>query len=361
MKHYHYLKRYAIIILPIIALIVTLVACKKDKLTQPQSETVTFNEPDIKSSEHIVKRIKDFDKQLRQIKEGVCRGTQSVDIDSALWDIESLFNASFSFPERSYVEKRKQELLYTIDIHDGKYVEMKDVSTLYDDIISTVREAYRNDGIATDKSLMSIVVKRGEIVSGRLQVKLLLITGRTAKKHLDIKLEPFSPFKDDACWYYGEYGGSCDDPTIVYDAATALEDVINFNYANDIEESKKYRNLYVNMTNISLSGDEYWNDKQGDYYMFYKVNCPESSLYLDSKTLNKYFTNIVTVIFKLIPNDAKYSSVLSKDVDFIEVNIDGMFSLLGKNKIYNHNTDILYGSKFVVSNTQMAMPKDLLK
>ena len=82
-----------------------------------------------------------------------------------------------------------------MNIHDGKYVEMKDVSTLYDDIISTVREAYRNDGIATDKSLMSIVVKRGEIVSGRLQVKLLLITGRTAKKHLDIKLEPFSPLK----------------------------------------------------------------------------------------------------------------------------------------------------------------------
>lgn len=338
-----------------------LVACKKDKLTEPQSNYSTADELVAKSSEHIVKRINDFDKRIKQIKQGVCRGEQRIDIDSALWNIESLFNASFSFPELNYVEKRKQELSYSIKVYDDKYVMMNDVSDLYDDIITTVREAYRNDGIVADKSLMSVVVRRGDVFSDKLEIKILLITGRTAHNQSDLKAELWGPFGDDDCWYFGEYGGSCEDPTIVYDAAKALENAINFNYGNEVEKSISYRNIYVDMTNISLKGNEYWNDKLNDYYIFYKVNCPESSLYLDSQSLNNYFHNITDVIFKMIPNDVKYLSVLSKDSDFIEINIDGLFALEGNNKIYNHCTDIMYASKCVVLNSQMSPPRDLLK
>lgn len=361
MKHYHYLKRYAIIILPIIALVVTLVACKKDKLTDPQNNTESWNELSVKSTEQVIKRIKNFDKQIKQIKTGVSRGEKSVDIDSALWNIESLFNASFSFPERNYVEKRKQELTYTINVHDGRYVMMHDLSELYDDIISTVREAYRNDGIVENKSLMSIIVKRGEIISNELKVKVLVISGRTSQKQIDLKAELWGPFKDDECWYYGEYGGSCEDPSIVYDAAKALENVINFSCGNEYDESTTCRSLYVDMTNISLTGKEYWNEKINDYYIFYKVNCQESELYLDAEALNMYYHNLIDVIFKVVPNDVKYSSVLSQDAKFMEINVDGMFTLEGKNKIYNHSMDILYGSKHVVKNKQLALPKDLLK
>lgn len=360
MKHY-YLKRYAIIFLPIIALIVTLFACKKDRLTEPQSNYNVDVEHSGRTSEYIIKRIKDFDKRLMQIKQGVSRGEQRIDIDSALWNIESLFNASFSFPELNYVEKRKQELSYTIKVHDGKYVMMGDVSVLYDDIIATVREAYRNDGIDTDKSLMSVIVKRGDVFSDKIGIKLLVITGRTAQKQSNLKAQLWGPFGDDDCWYFGEYGGSCEDPTILFDAAKALENVINFNYGNDMEESTSCRNLYVDMTNISLTGNEYWNEKTNDYYLFYKVNCPETSLYLDSQSLNSYFHNIVDVIFRLVPNDIKYSSVLSRDSDFMEINIEGMFSLDGSNKIYNHSTDVLYASKYEVLNSQLSPPRDLLK
>ena len=160
--------------------------------------------------------------------------------------------------------------------------------------------------------------------------------------------------------HFGEYGGSCEDPDILYDAAKALEDAVNFYYGNEKEESNVYRNIYVGMTNVSLSGNEYWNDKLDDYYIFYKVNCPKSSLYLDSQSLNKYYHNIVDVIFRLIPNDAKYSSILSQCSDFMEINIDGLFMLDGNNKVYNHNADILYGTKYMVLKSQMLQPKDLL-
>lgn len=361
MKHYHYFKRYAIIILPIIALVVTLVACKKDRLTDPQNNIESRDELSVKSTEQVIRQIKDFDKQIRQIKTGISRGERSVDVDSALWNIESLFNASFSFPDRNYIEKRKQELTYTIKVHNGRYVMMRDLSDLYDDIISTVREAYRNDGIDENKSLMSIIVKRGELVSNELRVKVVVISGRTAQQQFNIEAELWGPFKDDECWYYGEYGGSCDDPSIVSDAAKVLESVINFSYGNDQDESTASRNLYVDMTNISLTGNEHWNEKTNDYYIFYKVNCKESALYLDADDLNMYYHNLVDLIFKVVPNDVKYSSVLSKESKFMEINMEGMFTLEGKNKIYNHSTDILYGSKHVVKNTQLALPKDLLK
>ena len=355
-----YLKKGIFIILPVLAVVAFFVACKKDKLTDPEYyEHHNHNED--KTSDYVVNRIMKFDNKLKQIKQGLYRDISNISADSALWDIESLFNATFSFPDRNYVEKKIQKLSFNIDIYDGEYLKMEDVSDLYDDIIISVREAYRNDGIESDKSLMSIVINKGEIISDKLYVDLLMVSGRAAKKQYNYKAELWGPFKDDDCWYFGEYGGSCDDPSIVYDAAKALEDVINFNYGNRQEETSAHRNIYVNMTNISLSGNEYWNERLNDYYLYYKVNCPDSLLYLDHNELNKYYHNIRDVIFNVIPNDVKYSSVLPISCEFMEICIDGMFSMEGKNTIHNHNTNVIYGNKHVISKIEMGPAVDLLK
>lgn len=355
-----YLKRNAIFLL-IIAIFVTLVACKKDKLTDSQSFDKSVENLSAMSADDVVKRITDFDTQIKQVKKGVCRGVQNAEIDSVLWNIESLFNTSFSFPELNYVEKKRQELSFKIKVQNGKYLAMNDVCILYDEIVSNVREAYRNDGIDADKSLLSIVLNRGEIISDELEVKLLLITGKVLPEQYRLRDVTSAPFDEDDCWYFGEYGGSCDDPSIVYDAAKALEDKINLTYQNKRNISNKYRSIYVGMTNVSLTGNEYWNDSINDYYIFYKQNCPDSLLYLNHEDLNKYYQNMIDVIFKIVPKDKKYSSVLSQSADFMEVYIDGMFSLEGKNTLHNHNTDILYSSKYQISKSLLIQPKDLLK
>ena len=358
MKRIHL--RRCIVILPILAIAVIIASCKKDKLTEPDDVNYQNSNSD-RMSEYIVNRIKRFDNQLKLIKQGSCRDDSSIAVDSALWNIESLFNATFSFPDRIYVEKRIQELSFKIDVDKDGFLKVHDVSDLYDDIIASVRDAYRNDGFSNDKSLMSIVIKKGNIISGELHFKLLLISGRTAKNQSNIEAEACGLFKADDCWYFGEYGGSCDDPNIVYDAAKALENIINFNYGNKLEESSGYRNLYVNMTNISLEGNEYWNDRLNDYYIYYKVNCPDSLLYLDYRELNKYLLNMCDVIFRIVPYDSKYSSVLTPTSDFIEVSMEGLFSIDGNNTICNHNTNILYGDKYVVSKLSIGSAVDLLK
>lgn len=355
-------KKRILIIFSFLVTLASFVACKKDKLTEPSSNERSVLEEVCNTSDKIVERIRNFDYRLKQMKQGICRADYGVNIDSALWDIESLFNASFAFPDRVYIEKKKQELSFKLKVSDSRNVMMKDVSELYDDIIVSVRDAYRNDGIVSDKSLMSIVLNKGKIISGELEVKLLLFTGRVLQNNVGMKSESSGPFQEGDCWYFGEYGGSCDDPDIVYDAAKALEDMINFNYGSDAyRDAGNNRCIYVGMKNISLAGNEYWNAELDDYYIYYKVNCPDSLLYIDYKELNKYYYNMVDVIFDIVPNDSKYLSVMSQNPNFVEVSIDGMFSMDGKNTIHNHNTDIIYGSKHVIKKSQLSLHVDLLE
>ena len=355
------LPQIVFIIIGVIVMTAAFVSCKKDKLTEPsvcldeEKEIIYDDKTDL-----IVKRIKRFDNQLKEIKNGVYRDEKFINADSALWNIESLFNVTYSSPDENYVSKKIHELSFEIDIEDDM-LSMKDVSDFYDDLISSVKEAYRNDGISTDKGLLSLFVQRGESRSGKLSVKVVAVTGRTDCHQVDIKPFLHGPFDSNSCWYYGEYGGSCDNPDILTDAAELLEDTINYYHGYKPDEITNCRNIYVSMTYISLKGNEYWNESNNDYYIFYKEDCDSEELYLDGNKLNEYYHNEVKVIKELIPKDPKYSSLFSDDVCFIEINIDGS-KMYGVNNIpiYNHHNYIFYGTRCVVSKEDFGTSKDLL-
>lgn len=360
------MKRFSInqitlFIVVLFTIMVSLVACKKDKITEPpiNNDNDDVEHYDLKTN-LVVQRIKRFDRQLKEIKNGNYRSDAYVEIDSAMWNIESLFNATYSFPEKKYVEKTIQELSFNIDTHNNM-LSMYDVNALYEDIITSVREAYRNDGFLEDKGLMSVFVKKGETRSGLLDVKVIVVTGKTADYQEDHEFILFGPFDKDACWYYGEYGGSCDDPTIITDAAELLEDTINYIHGYKPEEKLTHRNIYVNLLSVYLKGDEYKNPSSTDYYLFYKENCAAEDLYLDANELNEYYYAEVDVIQNIVPNDPKYSSTMPDDWVFMEVNIDGVSAYLDNgNQACMHNNYIFYGSKYSVKKEEFGMQKDLL-
>lgn len=357
------MKRYffnliALIIVVSVVSVVGFVSCKKDKLTEP----VETNEIGCYDSETnlVIQRIKRFDNQLKEIKKGVYRSEAYISIDSAIWNIESLFNTTYSFPEKKYVEKTIQELTFDIDIYNNM-LSMTDVNMLYEDIVSSVREAYRNDGFTSDKGLMSIFIEKEENGFGKLDVKVIMVTGRCADHQQDHEYILFGPFDKYACWYYGEYGGSCDDPTIITDAAELLEDTINYIHGYKPEEKITHRNIYVNLQSVYLRGDEYMNPSGTDYYLFYKENCAAEELYLDVNELNKYYYAEVDVIQNIVPNDPKYSSSMPDDWVFMEVNIDGISAYLADdNQAFMHNNYIFYGSKYSVKKDEFGTQKDLL-
>ena len=360
MKLNHF-NRIVLITIGVFALMLCCLSCNKDKITESPIDIIGEKDvtvTDIKT-DLIVQRIKRFDNQMKEIKNGAYRGCEYMDVDSALWNIESLFNATYSFPDKNYVEKKIHELSFNIDVTDD-LMSMKDVGILYDQIIAATKDVYRDDGFTTDKGLMSLFVNKGEMRSGMSAVKVVVVTGRTDCHQIDIKPHLFGPFDDDECWYYGEYGGTCSDPYVLNDAAELIEDTINYMYGYKPETKNDHRNIYVNMSYIALNGDEYWDDANNDYYAFYKTNCDKAELYLNGNELNKYYYNELRLIKEIIPNDPKYSSIFADDVVFMEINIDGSQKQRDGDMIYNHQNYIFYGTSCLVANKDFGNTIDLL-
>ena len=361
MKLNHF-NRIVLITVGVFALMLGCLSCNKDKLTEcpinnssdEMDEVITDSKAEL-----IVQRIKRFDNQLKEIKNGAYRGSGYMNVDSALWNIESLFNATYSFPDKNYVEKKIHELSFNIDVLDD-LMSMKDVSVLYDQIVAATKVAYRDDGFTSNKGLMSLFVNKDELRSGMSAVKVLVVTGRTDSHQIEIKPHLFGPFDDDECWYYGEYGGTCSDPYVLNDAAELIEDTINYKYGYKPNVRPNCRNIYVDMFYVVLDGDEYWDKANNDYYVFYKTNCDKEELFMNGSELNRYYYNEVHLIKDLIPNDSKYSSLFANGTEFIEINIDGSKMYIDNDVIYNHQNYIFYGTSCLVENKQLGIPVDLL-
>ncbi len=351
--------KITLLVLSSVVITMAVVACKKDKLTEPPATKI--QEPsyyDSKTS-HLIQRIKTFENQMNEVRYGTIKSDSYMEIDDAIWNIESLFNTTYSFPEKCYVEKKVQELSFQIETSGDKLL-LRDINSLYEEIVESVREAYRSDGFVTDKGLMSIFVEKGETRSGKLDVKVVVVSGRSADYQDDITPILYGPFSSDACWYFGEYGGSCDDPTIVMDAAELLEDTINYFHGYRSENRYGYRSIYVNLLSVYLKGNEYKNKSGDDYYLFYKEDCEMEDLFLDVNKMNSYYYAEVDVIKNIVPNDPKYSSSMPEDWVFMEVNIDGVSGYENYKQNYAHNNYIFYGSKYSVKNDEFGMQKDLL-
>lgn len=354
----NFLKSNLIFAVSIIALTVSVLACKKDRLTEPPAQNQEIDIPS--KTQLVVERIKKFDKQLKEIKSGAHKGDNYIHIDTVMWDIESLFNTTYSFPDLYYKSTVIQELNFKIDVYNKDFLLMNDVNRLYDEMINTVREAYRNDGFVQDKALMCIMVRRGEIISNELNVNVKVMSGQRTDDPLGPDPVQSGPFKEGDCYYFGEYGGSCDDPTLMTDAAEIIEDSINFYYGWYPKEPDPVRAIYVNITPVSLKGNEYYDEMNGCYYIYYHVNPDESVLYLDDDDLNKYYNNELKVIFDIVPNDPYLIPYLPEEPRFMEINIDGIISYEDGLAICNHSNTIIYGTRHVIFEYDLGVPVDLL-
>ena len=347
------------ITLGIILLVMCAVACKKDKMTEPPAN----QDQEILNYDYqtnlVVQKIKMFDSQLKAVRQGIGRSDVYLDVDSVVWNVESLFNATYSSPEKHYSDKKIQTLTFYVDTYNDM-LSMNDVAALYDDIKMSVREAYSNDGFVSDKSLLSIFVDKKECRSGMSEVKVVVVSGRTSNKPTDVKPVLFGPFDVDECWYYGENGGSCDDPYLLTDAAELIEDTINYIYGYKADDEGDFRNIYVNLQTISLAGNEF-KDKTGkESYLFYKQNCDDDELYLDVNELNKYYYAEVDVILNVLPNSSEYSASIPDNWVFMEVDINGVQGVVDDKDTYMHNNYIFYGTKYCVSKNEFGTHKDLL-
>lgn len=351
------LKGLALVVLLAVGTAVYLAACKKEIVTPINNIGSDYYPGYTDKARNIAGKIMKFKRQLID-KEKVSRSGLSMPVDSVIWNVEALFNAEYAFPERKYLETVKQDLEFFVYVDENDEAPFGVVADLYDEITASVRQAYANDGISNEKSLMAVVVDKGEIIGNRVNLNVRVVSGKMETGNM-VKDPVPGPFGPRDCWYYGEYGGTCDDPSVFGDAAEIIEDSINYYYRGTSVPQTGFRNLNFGMFMVSLDGGEYF-DENGEPYLYWYNSNENPQLYLNGDLLNYYYTRELEVLLHLLPTDLMAQNMLPEIPAFIEVDIVGMMGYIGNGSYYHHRNYVIYGSKVAIPNQELPPLRDLL-
>ena len=325
-------------------------ACKKEIITPLNTNTTSTPAlPDYSSeAQDIVRKIKGFKSKIAD-KEKMMGSGEYMSLDSVIWNIESLLNATYTFPERKYIETVKQKLDFYVNINAENAVSARDVALLYEEVFEGVRQAYANDGVSADKSLMAVVLNKGEIVGSSVNLEVYVVSGKV-KNEVPSNSMTEGPFKPGDFWYYGEYGGTCSDPSVFGDAAEIIEDTINYYWRGKSVPRQGFRQLNVNMTMIVLNGNEFVDEDGIPYIYFYTMD-DNPPLCLNYELLNYYYYRELEVLMHLLPEHPAYQSILPAQPAFLEVDIMGMMNFVGNTSCLQHKNYVVYCSSFEIPYT----------
>ncbi|MGN0032572.1 MAG: hypothetical protein ACI358_02150 [Candidatus Limimorpha sp.] len=334
------------------------ISCKKRIVEPLKTKTAPTNEyieyTDLAKS--VVGKIKKFKNQLSDI-DFVTRETSYMPLDSVIWNVEALFNVSYTFPESKCTETVKQKLVFTVNVNDEDEVLMREVYDLYEDVKTSVREVYANDGIVNDKSLFAVVVDEGMRHGSSVDIVVNVISGKVDTSTSSVLFE--NPFGPGDCWYFGEYGGSCLDPSILYDAAEILEDSINYHYAECRVPYSGYRGINVNLVEYGLIGSEYLDSNNEPYLFFWKEE-DVPPYFLDYEDLNYYYNRELYVLLELLPEDLIAQGIMPIAPAFLDVDIQGIHIEISEVDYLIHRNSITYGCRLLIPEGELDPARNIL-
>lgn len=201
---------------------VIMVGCKKEESAQMKSD-VAQTEQGMSQSEQ---RIIDFLADFKAMKQGAKAEGEAMTPEQARWQWETTLNYCYGFTQTDLTGMRHDTLRVAMPKTDAQgNVDYTDLMTTYNDIVSTVRNAYV--GIDMEyKTLQYVTISLPEEASksGDNEIVIIMNTGRN-----DIDDEPWygEPFENDPCWVWGLGGGSCTEPySMAGDASDRIEEEI---------------------------------------------------------------------------------------------------------------------------------------
>lgn len=290
-----------------------------------------------------VKRIVKFKKMLSYYKSnpGIKDG-ETMSLSEAISDIENTFNATYSYLEDMYSESMDHEFILNLNVDSDGNVLLTDLATLYDQIVSSARNAYTNDGFE-NKIFISLLADVINVNNNTAVIKIKATTGERTNynppiPHID---GPFRPGDD----YIYDYG-RCDDFTFRYGAAHYLEQALRELIVNDIVEPEDgYRNLYINRHEIYFEGGPY--SYPG---LFYRTDI--NDVCITSFYMNDYWHAEKRAIFVTIPGGPTFpgGEVLGITIEPVTTQ-----------DYITHRTSVLYADRLEADINDIGEVEDLLR
>ena len=325
-------------------------SCSKHEITdQPVTGNgeVTMSEDDYT----VMNKIIAFrDKVMFIRKNPEVKNGELIDADQAIWDMETLFNTTYAFPDEQYRNTKTNNIVMQLDINENDELLLSDVVAKYDEILNFVTQFYYNSGF-NQKGFLLLDIEKGEVVNGKLEINIRSVTGE--------KSEGWEPFGPDDDWLYGHCMGRCDYTQDTTDAAEEIQKALNSNKPI-VSPPPGYRFVYVLDDLVVLDYEEIINYPNPDppapanymdYLIFYCTEAlgqftPGVEDCLLPEEMNFQFEGEKTVIYQKLPIELNKPS----NWVFRECNLKGLDVEDNNGKtIYYHQNNLTYAYRYLAA------------
>jgi hypothetical protein len=314
--------------------------CSKQEMndqTGTQKQEVKMSAEDIS----VLNKIVAFRDKVKFAKENPgYKSGETMTSDDAVWNLETMFNVSFGFPDEQYAKTKTDSAIVQIAINSNGEVSLDDVVVKYDEIIGLVTQYYYSSGFE-NKGFLLLDLKQGEITNGQMEISLRSVTGE--------KEDEWEPFGPDDYWWYGELKGDC-EWTVGYletDAAKKIQEAV-MNNKPLVSPPPGYCFIYNSYDYIGLFGDEYENET-GEKLIFYIENQTGTFTWdekcLQPDEMNFHFFGEKEVIYNILPEELNKPS----NWIFMECDIDGLqeWNPQTNKQCIHHNNTLTYALRYL--------------
>lgn len=266
------------------------VSCQKEKT---EEKPIVQQDPE---AQRALKRISEFKNKVKDHRNNsLARSSETIRLEDALWNIENVFNATYSQPEIRCSETSEFTFSLYLAIDSNGNVFLNDLFDLYDQVVIEARNAYSNDGF-TNKAFLYMTIESDGISDNKVR---LVFRGRSGER-TDI---PWHPYQD-TCLYKGPFGiddnyhydyGKCDGTGVDGADEMLTCHVGNYIASHLTTPHVGMRAVYINTIDIILYGCVYTND------LFFRTNI--HSTCIDFNNMNRLYNTEKALVTETLPCD----------------------------------------------------------
>ena len=328
-----------LVTLLVASMAITTVSCKKEQTTT-----------DTAQGEATLARIMDFKQQVDYYKAHPdVKDGEAVTLDEAIWNIEALFNLTYSYPELSYVRTETADTVLYLPVGADNTVLLTDLTVFYGQMYEVISDIYHSIELDS-KQFIILDVELGERLGSQQAVRLHSVQG-SAKGIQPPTPQPvvWAPFAEGPAWYYGENLGQRDGSFYLeMDAADTLANKLNAILVPKAPHGQAY--IYTEIRKKELPSNYLipfsHNLYQGEYCEFYMENATEEDKLLSTSQMNFQYYGERHLIMDILPNyEDESQSQIPSDFKLYVVTIEDYKISTGQSLTIWHHTKAYYGQR----------------
>ena len=318
-------------------------ACSKD----PHSGQADSTNVSIPNHTDPIEQLRTFQEQLRQVQTNPdVKNDAILPLSEALWDVENLFNLTYTEPGPYYSDLCDHEFILSLPVNGRHEVSLNDAVGLYAQAVEQARLNLLSEK-SSQRDYLSLRIKETSESDGQVMV---LFSGKTGER-CDHNPIPYpvhveGPFEPDDNWMFAAPWGKCDDPDIPSGADEQLQEKLFDTLIGTMEPADPgCRNVFLNRYCVLFDGTQYTN-------LYYNTDLED--LCIPHYDMNLYYHVELNLITWKIPQQYHLEGYRPISISIQGIHTDDQTAV-------THQHEIEYGLRHQVRIDEFGEVEDLVQ